>query len=58
MVASVDGIGKTIEYMRRRTEWNEVVENINKCNEFDNVVVDFNGLVTNLSVLRFYEIID
>ena len=26
--------------------------------EFDNVVVDFNGLVTNLSVLRFYEIID
>ena len=44
--------------MRRRTEWNEVVENINKCNEFDNVVVDFNGLVTNLSVLRFYEIID
>ena len=58
MVASVDGIGKTIEYMRRRTEWDEVVENINKCNEFDNVVVDFNGLVTNLSVLRFYEIID
>ena len=33
---------KTIEYMRRRTEWNEVVENINKCNEFDNVVVDLN----------------
>ena len=26
--------------MRRRTEWNEVIENI-KCNEFDNVVVDF-----------------
>lgn len=58
MVASVDGIGRTIEYMRRRTDWNEVVENINKCREFPNVVVDFNGLVTNLSVLRFYEIID
>lgn len=58
MVASVDGIGKTIEYMRRRTNWNEVVENIDLCNKYDNVVVDFNGLVSFLSVMRFYEVID
>lgn len=58
MVASVDGIGKTIEYMRRRTDWNEVVENIEHCKKFDNVVVDFNGLVSFLSVMRFYEVID
>jgi organic radical activating enzyme len=58
MVASVDGIGKTIEYMRRRTEWEEVVENIEMCRQHPNVVVDFNGLVSNLSVMRFYEVID
>ena len=58
MVASVDGIGKTIEYMRRRTEWDEVVQNIMECKKYPNVVVDFNGLVSNLSVMRFYEVID
>ena len=58
IVVSVDGIGKTIEYMRRRTDWNEVLENINLCKQHPNIKVDFNGLVTNLSVLRFYEIID
>ena len=58
MVASVDGVGPVIEYMRRRTDWNEVVENINLCKKFPNVVVDFNGLVSFLSVMRFYEVID
>tara|TARA_A100001035_G_scaffold280082_1_gene283882 strand:- start:5489 stop:7786 length:2298 start_codon:yes stop_codon:yes gene_type:complete len=58
VVASVDGIGKTIEYMRRRTDWNKVVKNIELCNQYDNAVVDFNGLVSFLSVLRFYEVID
>lgn len=58
MVASVDGIGPVIEYMRRRTNWEEVVENINICNQYDNIDVDFNGLVSFLSVLRFYEVID
>lgn len=58
VVASVDGIGKSIEYMRRRTDWSKVVENIHLCNQYDNAVVDFNGLVSFLSVLRFYEVID
>tara|TARA_B100001057_G_scaffold385061_2_gene391704 strand:+ start:10567 stop:12855 length:2289 start_codon:yes stop_codon:yes gene_type:complete len=58
VVASVDGIGKTIEYMRRRTDWNKVVKNIELCNQYDNAVVDFNALVSFLSVLRFYEVID
>ena len=56
VVASVDGIGKTIEYMRRRTDWNKVVKNIELCNQYDNAVVDFNALVSFLSVLRFYEV--
>ena len=58
MVASVDGIGKTIEYMRRRCSWDKIVDNVDICNKYDNVDVDFNGLVSFLSVLRFYEMID
>ena len=58
VVASVDGIGAPIEYMRRRTKWDEVVKNIDICSKYDNVVIDFNGLVSFLSVLRFYEVID
>ena len=58
MVASVDGIGKTIEYMRRRTDWPELVDNIEQTKKYDNAVVDFNGLVSFLSVMRFYEVID
>lgn len=58
IVASVDGIGAPIEYMRRRTDWNKVLENIEICKQYPNVVVDFNGLVSFLSVLRFYEVVD
>jgi organic radical activating enzyme len=58
MVGSVDGVGKTIEYIRRRTNWKELVENIEECKKYPNVVVDFNGLVSFLSVMRFYEVID
>jgi hypothetical protein len=58
VVGSVDGIGPVIEYMRRRTDWDEVVENIGHCSKFENAVVDFNGLVSFLSVMRFYEVID
>lgn len=57
MVASVDGIGDSIEYMRRRTDWKELEDNIDICTKFPNVVVDFNGLVSFLSVLRFDEVI-
>ena len=58
IVASVDGIGPVIEYMRRRTVWNKVLENIEYCKKYPNVVIDFNGLVSFLSVLRFYEVVD
>ena len=56
VVGSIDGIGQTIEYMRRRTIWKDVEDNIRECGKYPNVVVDFNGLVSFLSVLRFYEV--
>ena len=58
MVGSVDGVGKTIEYMRRRCNWDKIVDNARISNTYDNVDVDFNGLVSFLSVMRFYEVID
>lgn len=58
MVASVDGIGPVIEYMRRRTDWDKVMKNTEYCRKYDNANVDFNGLVSFLSVMRFYEVID
>lgn len=51
-------VGRDIEYMRRRTDWDEVEKNIDICNEYDNTVVDFNGLVSFLSVMRFHKVID
>jgi hypothetical protein len=36
----------------------KVVDNIHLCTKYDNAVVDFNGLISFLSVLRFYEVID
>ena len=58
MVGSVDGIGKTIEYMRRRCSWDKIVDNAFISDSYENVDVDFNGLVSFLSVMRFYEVID
>lgn len=58
MVASVDGIGKVNDYMRRKSSWTEIEENIDILQKFDNVSVDFNGLVSILSVMRFWEVPD
>lgn len=58
VVASVDGIGPVIEYMRRKTDWQKVLKNVELCSAYDNAVVDFNGLVSFLSVMRFHELID
>lgn len=57
-VASVDGIGKDIEYLRRRTEWPDIQKNIDLLAEYPNARVSFNGLVDMISVLRFYKVIE
>lgn len=58
MVASVDGVGDVANYLRRKSDWKEIEKNIDILQKFDNVKVDFNGLVSFLSVLRFYEVVD
>ena len=56
--ASIDSIGDAIEYCRRRTKWNDVLENIKIVKQFPNVTVDCNCTMGFLSILRFYEFLE
>ena len=55
---SLDGMGKTVEYVRRRCNWEEIVRNIKEVKQFPNVTVNINGAISFLSVLRFYELLE
>ena len=37
IVASIDGVGPVIEHMRRRTDWDEVIENIELVKKYPNI---------------------
>lgn len=56
--ASIDSMGDAIEYCRRRTKWDELVENIKIVRQFPNVTVDCNCTMGFLSILRFYEFLE
>lgn len=55
---SLDSIGIANDYIRRRSNWNEIVKNINIVSNYSNVKINVNGAISFLSVLRFYELID
>lgn len=58
--ASIDGVGKYAEYLRRRSIWSEIEDNINLLNSEKykgKAHVDVNSVVTCFSVLRFDEVI-
>ena len=55
---SLDGIGKTDEYIRRRSNWEDIVKNIKAVKQYPNVQINVNGTISFLSVLRFYELIN
>lgn len=56
--ASLDSMGEAIEYCRRRTKWDEVLDNIKTVTEFPNVRVNVNAVMGFLSILRFYEFLE
>ena len=56
--ASLDSMGDAIEYCRRRTKWNEILDNIKVVKEYPNVIVDANSTMGFLSILRFYEFLE
>ena len=49
---------KLLSICRRRCSWDKIVDNAKICNTYPNVDVDFNGLVSFLSAMRFYEVVD
>ena len=56
--ASLDSMGDAIEYCRRRTKWNEILDNIKVVKKYPNVIVDANSTMGFLSILRFYEFLE
>ena len=56
--ASIDSMGDAIEYCRRRTKWDELLQNIITVKKFPNVVVDVNSVMGFLSILRYYEFLE
>jgi len=58
--ASIDGVGQYAEYLRRRSNWREIEDNIDLLNSKKyqgKAFVDVNSVVTCFSVLRFDEVI-
>ena len=58
--ASIDGVGQYAEYLRRRSNWREIEDNIDLLNSKKyqgKAFVDINSVVTCFSVLRFDEVI-
>ena len=51
-------MGKANDYIRRRSNWEEIVNNIKHVSQYPNVEVNINGAISFLSVLRFWELID
>ncbi len=55
---SLDSMGEANNYIRRRSNWDEIVNNIKHVRQYPNVEVNINGAISFLSVLRFHELID
>ena len=55
---SLDGIGKYNDYIRRKSNWEDIVNNCKSVLKYPNVKINVNGAISFLSVLRFYELIE
>ena len=58
--ASIDGINEYAEYLRRRSNWKEIEDNIDLLNDpkwEGKAQIDVNSVITCFSVLRFYDVI-
>jgi len=55
---SLDGIGEANNYIRRRSNWEDIINNIKTVLKYPNVTINVNGTISFLSVLRFYELIN
>jgi sulfatase maturation enzyme AslB (radical SAM superfamily) len=53
---SLDSVGMANNYIRRRSNWDEIVNNIKTVRKYPNVKININGAISFLSVLRFYQL--
>lgn len=56
--ASIDGIGAVNEYLRYPSRWHDVDQNLQMCQTYDNALVVITSTLSNLSMLRFYEVLE
>jgi 3-deoxy-D-manno-octulosonic-acid transferase len=55
---SLDGVGKYNDYIRRRSNYKTIKENMETFDKYPNVQVDLNSTVTFFSVLHLYKFAD
>lgn len=58
ITVSVDAVGKYNDYIRRRSSFKEIEENIEACSKFDNAVININSTLYVPGILRFHELLD
>jgi len=56
VVVSLDSVGKSNDYIRRRSDYDTIVKNIREFQKYPNVQVDINSLATFFSVFNMYKI--
>jgi len=56
ITVSIDAVGKYNDYIRRRSSFQEIEENIKACSVYDNVVINLNSTLSVPGILRFHEI--
>ena len=53
-IISIDGYGINNDYIRRRSNWDQIVENINELSKLENVNVEVFSTLNLLSVINFH----
>lgn len=58
ITASVDAVGKYNDYIRRRSSFQEIEDNIEACSKYDNVAININSTLSVPGILRFHEMLN
>jgi organic radical activating enzyme len=56
--ASIDGLGPVNEYLRYPSSWSVIEKNLQKLNQYSNISYIVTTALSNLSLLRYHEIIN
>ena len=56
ITVSIDAVGKYNDYIRRRSSFQEIEDNMEACSKYDNVTINLNSTLSVPGVLHFHEI--